>query len=546
MVYRYIAIVAAAAWLAGCAEADHGHDHAAEGGHAHEEEAGHDDEGGHGHGDEAGHDDHGHGHERPAQVVTQFGERHQLYVEFPALLVGHHSEFAAHFTGLDGWEPVTRGSLAVVLTGPDHPGERWEANAPARAGIFTPAVTPRHAGERRLLLLLETEDGTERFDLGTVRVFEDAAAAAEAHFEEPVGDISFLLETQWKVDFGVTAVREQPLRPSVPANATVRPAADAEARVMAPFGGRIAAPDGGVPQVGRRVEAGEVVAWVVPRLEPGGAANLEAEVRKAEVRVRRAKREVARLRRLAEAGAIPRKRLLDAESDLDVARAEVEQARGRRAQHEGLGSEEGDARGRVAIRSPIAGTVTSRAVVDGAFVTAGEPLLQIVDRERLWLQARVPEADAARVGEPTGLWFRPSDGAEPVAIDLTAEGALVAWPDVVESNTRTVSLLAALGEAGTGLRVGAFLRAHVFSGPARQVPVIPASAVLDDKGVDVVYVVGGGETFERRVVRLGVRDRGLVEVVDGLEPGEHVVSEGAYFVKLAATATGAVGHGHAH
>jgi multidrug efflux pump subunit AcrA (membrane-fusion protein) len=64
--------------------------------------------------------------------------------------------------------------------------------------------------------------------------------------------------------------------------------------------------------------------------------------------------------------------------------------------------------------------------------------------------------------------------------------------------------------------------------------------------VATVYVMTGGESFARRLVRTGVRDGDWIEVVDGLEPGQRVVSRGAWLVKLASTRSGEIGHGHAH
>lgn len=65
-------------------------------------------------------------------------------------------------------------------------------------------------------------------------------------------------------------------------------------------------------------------------------------------------------------------------------------------------------------------------------------------------------------------------------------------------------------------------------------------------GMFVVFVQVEGEAFERRVVRLGARDRGYVEVLGGLHAGEHVVTRGAWSVKLAASSGSIPAHGHAH
>jgi multidrug efflux pump subunit AcrA (membrane-fusion protein) len=61
-----------------------------------------------------------------------------------------------------------------------------------------------------------------------------------------------------------------------------------------------------------------------------------------------------------------------------------------------------------------------------------------------------------------------------------------------------------------------------------------------------VFVQVEGEAFERRVVRIGARDRGFVEVSTGVSPGEHVVSRGAWSVKLAASSGAIPAHGHSH
>jgi RND family efflux transporter MFP subunit len=478
-----------------------------------------------------------------------FGDHTELFVEFPALVAGSGSQFAAHFTTLDDYQPVRQGELSVVLTSDEAPGERWEAAEPARPGIFVPTPTPKYAQKsRRLILVLETDDFTDRFDLGEFEVFESKEAARRVHVDNPEGEISFLKEQQWKVDFNVSQVSSGQMRPSVPVNATLRPASDGEAAVTAPFDGRISAPSGGVPHVGQRLETGQIIGYVVPSLGAGEISQLRAEVRKANVEFDRAEREVERIRPLAESGAVAQKRLQDAASDLEVARANVEQAEQRLRQYRNLASRGGGSNGRVAIRSPIDGTVVERTVVDGGFISSGDQLLRVVDRSQLWLEAHVPEADLPRIGQPTGAWFKPSPDAAAVALDVADGAELVSFGEVVDPTTRTVPLIFALDSATTdeGLRIGAFVKAHVFSGEPKQVVAIPASAVLDEKGLDVVFVMKGGESFERRTVRLGMRDRGMVEVLDGVEPGEHVVSQGVYYVKLASTSTGSVGHGHAH
>ena len=76
---------------------------------------------------------------------------------------------------------------------------------------------------------------------------------------------------------------------------------------------------------------------------------------------------------------------------------------------------------------------------------------------------------------------------------------------------------------------------------------MPASAVQDESGIPVVYVQSGGESFERNLVEVGARVGERVEIVAGLEPGQRVVSKGAYLIRLSTAKAGSSGHaGHAH
>lgn len=178
----------------------------------------------------------------------------------------------------------------------------------------------------------------------------------------------------------------------------------------------------------------------------------------------------------------------------------------------------------------------------------GDALFEIIDNASLWLVAHVPEANLASFTKPSGAWFS-LDASTTLEVDtLTGDAALVSFSSVIDPVTRTAPLIFTLGpqQPDPRLRAGAFVEAHIWNGPEREALVVPASAILEEKGVDVVYVMVGGERFERRMVRLGSRDRDKVEILSGLEPGARVVTDGAYYVKLAGTSTGSVGHGHAH
>lgn len=91
--------------------------------------------------------DHPHASEGKATVdFTVWTDQTELFVEFPALVVGETSRFAAHFTVLDGHQPVREGSVTVSLIKGDK-GIRHKVESPASPGIFTPSLQPKETGE---------------------------------------------------------------------------------------------------------------------------------------------------------------------------------------------------------------------------------------------------------------------------------------------------------------------------------------------------------------------------------------------------------------
>jgi multidrug efflux pump subunit AcrA (membrane-fusion protein) len=67
-----------------------------------------------------------------------------------------------------------------------------------------------------------------------------------------------------------------------------------------------------------------------------------------------------------------------------------------------------------------------------------------------------------------------------------------------------------------------------------------------EAGRPYVFVQLGGEQFSRRFIEIGSRDAEFIGVRSGLEPGERVVTRGAYEVQLASAASGLPAEGHVH
>lgn len=485
-------------------------------------------------------DEHAHDAERPTLVYTRFTDASELFVEFPALVAGEGSRLAAHVTRLADYSPLREGVMQVSLRRDGETRARFRVKAPARAGLFTPVVTPREAGTFRMQVSVTAPDLSADFDLGEVTVhapgdrFEEQPGGAE-------GAITFLKEQQWEGGFGTEVVEQRRLRASVYATARLRPPGNQTASVRAPSEGVVHPHDDRFPAVGSQVREGERLGTLRARLGQGvDMASLQSEVEQAQARARLARENLKRLRGLFDDGAVAAHRVHEAETESRVANAALKSARARLDAYTG-----GDQSAGVPLIAPISGRLIAINTSPGEFVTSEQLLLQIAaDSGTRWLEARIPEADAHRLRQPSGAWF--TEGGERKVLTVGDNARLVTTGGVIDPVSRTVPVIFEFEDAEVTPLLGRGIDAQVYTGETVQAIAVPRSAIIDDGGQPVVYVQTGGESFTRRPVQLGMRGVDYIAVAAGLKAGERVVHHGAYQLHLAAVDPAEAGHGHAH
>lgn len=483
--------------------------------------------------------------ELAAVSVTHFTEATELFVEFEPLRVGEASTFSAHFTRLADFKPVTEGRASVILRGGGQPEERFEAAAPAAPGIFKPVANPRSAGKRTLEIVLESGKLRASHDLGEVTVFANtqAAFASQSKTESEPAAIRFLKEQQWQVDFATAPAEPARLRATVAATGTIRGSAAASAQITAPVAGQVLAGAAGFPHVGQRVQQGTVLLRIVPKLAADvDVTTLRLAVEKARLSLEHAQKERARLEQLLKEEAIPERRVIAARTDEQLARAELDASQRRLTPYWNANS----ASGGVLVRAPVSATIVELALSSGAFVNEGQVLVQLADPSRLWLDARVAEADAARLGDVQGAWVRAPGLEQPLALEVGKNARLVARGEALDAATRTLPLILEFRNSGARLPIGTAVRAEIWTGKREDALAVPASALVEEGGQTVLFVQRDGESFERRVVATGIRDGNAVEIRSGLKAGERVVTRGAYLVRLAGASPKSAGEGHVH
>jgi RND family efflux transporter MFP subunit len=254
-----------------------------------------------------------------------------------------------------------------------------------------------------------------------------------------------------------------------------------------------------------------------------------------------ATRDRERAERLVKAGASPQKRLDEAKAVEAQARARQSAAEAQIAQYNAArtGTGGANASGLFILRSPITGAIASRQATTGANVSAGTTLFEVADVSQVHVAGRIPEAQAAQATRITGAEIEVA-GREPIPI----QGRAITLGKVLDPETRTLPIVFAFDNRPLRLPLGqsAFLRLLMDETASK--PVVPVSAVVDDAGRPIVQT--GGESFERRPVTLGARQGDMVQVLEGIKPGERIVSKGAHLVRLASLSTQVPAHGHVH
>lgn len=196
---------------------------------------------------------------------------------------------------------------------------------------------------------------------------------------------------------------------------------------------------------------------------------------------------------------------------------------------------------KVAIVAPRSGIVLSRGISVGNAVDPSTRLMSVVDLSVVWVIAEIPEADIpdVTIGSVATLAF-PATRREPFAAEVD-----YVYPTLTE-RTRTLQVRFVVDNKDGELRPGSYGRAILGTDP-REAVTVPRDAVIDTGFAKHVFVVADDGRYVPRTVVTGVRVDDRLEIREGLEDGELVVSSGVFLIDSESRlrASGFAG-GHAH
>jgi cobalt-zinc-cadmium efflux system membrane fusion protein len=279
----------------------------------------------------------------------------------------------------------------------------------------------------------------------------------------------------------------------------------------------------------------------------------------------RAEKQMERLAPLSTDGAVTGKQLLEAQAEVNAARA-AQQSLLEQLQHEVphtaresqqhllelqtrvavdetnlhiLGfreadlkdlnpSVQGEAMSHYPIRAPFDGTIISKDAVLLERVGPERQILSIADLSTVWVTTDIYEEHLPLLKQLAGQSIRLRSKAWP---GRTFDAKVFYTGDVVDETTRTIAMRAEADNAEGLLKPGMFVNVELPGGANEEVVQVPLSAVQEHEGKSFVFIPLDGDEFERRDVQLGRRNAEVVEIRGGLEPGEQIIISGGFVLK---------------
>jgi membrane fusion protein (multidrug efflux system) len=258
---------------------------------------------------------------------------------------------------------------------------------------------------------------------------------------------------------------------------------------------------------GQQVEAGAILVELTDTEEAAGLAEARTTLREAQ-------RDLTRATDLVARAVVPQSRL-------DEATAVVERARAR------VSSIEAQLADRI-VRAPFAGIVGLREVSLGGLVRPGDAIARLDDASLIKLDFTVPERFLSVVS--AGMQIAARTSAYP---DEVFTGAIAQIDSRIDPVTRSVTIRAEIENSDSRLLPGQLMTVEVRRDERRR-PAVPGSALtryLDQTFVYVVEERADGMFARQRTIALGRRSGQMVEVLDGLQAGDRIITEGVHRIR---------------
>lgn len=234
-------------------------------------------------------------------------------------------------------------------------------------------------------------------------------------------------------------------------------------------------------------------------------ADLQAELRKAESKVKLVEDREARQRQLAQNQMISQEDYESTLNDLEASRAEYDLIKAKIDKTE--------------IRAPFSGVIGLREVSEGSFVTTSNIIARLQSLSNLKVDFAIPQKYAAQVKIGDELSFKLSGS------DFQYKAKIYAIEPKIDPSTRSLKLRAICSATYKGLFPGAFANVELNLKETDEAIIIPSVSIVPELKGQLVYLYKNGVATPQRV-ETGLREEIHVQITSGLAEGDTVITSG--------------------
>ena len=249
---------------------------------------------------------------------------------------------------------------------------------------------------------------------------------------------------------------------------------------------------------GTRVRKGQVLAKI-------NDAPLQAQLKKLEAQYQSTSDRLDRQRALFEKEAVSKEAYQEAQATFDKLQADIDEVNAKLEQTE--------------LKAPFDGIIGLRQVSVGAYASPSTGLATLTNISKLKVEFAVPERYAGILANGAELTFRIEGD------DQDYSARVYATDSKVDQGTRTYLVRAIFNNVGEKLVPGRYVSVSLNTRTYENTLVVPSEAIISEMGIDKVFLYKSGKAMPQEITK-GLRTDAVVQVLDGLAPGDTVITSG--------------------
>jgi RND family efflux transporter MFP subunit len=477
------------------------------------------------------HGSHGHAHEEATFQITGYSEKHEVFAEADAFVVGHKASILAHFSKLPDFRAVESGTIQVkiIIDGVEIVRTLDE---PTRKGIYKFFVMPKKEGKGRVEFIINDSTGTDKIVVPNIEVFaddHDAIHALEGNEPSMTNAVVFTKEQSWKTEFATDYPAKSKFGEVIKTVGKVEPTQGNEEVITAKTNGFITIQS--TLLSGQKVGSNQVLFSITD--DNLANDNFAVKFATAKSNFESAEAEFNRVEKLNKDKIVSNKEYLQIKNEYETAKAEYDNLKG---SFNKSGQD---------VRSPMSGFIKQVFVKNGEYVEAGQSILSVSQSRTMMITAEVHSKFSSKINNIQSFNIKTVNN-EKTYSSKNLDGKILSVGKSVTEDNYLIPIHLQVNSSAD-LVTGSYVEMYLKTSTDAELLNVPKSALIEAEGNYFVFVQINPELFEKREVKIGGTDGVNTVVTKGLEENERIVTQGAIMVKLSESIGTVDAHsGHVH